>query len=449
MQAMLDQLSGIIWGEYLLIPLLSIVGIYLTVGLRAMPWRHVGQAFVLLWRGRHVSEDAHGEISPFQALMTALSATIGTGNIAGVATAIFLGGPGAVFWMWLIASIGMATKYAEAVAAVTYREVDELGKYVGGPMYYIKNGLGPRWAWLGATFALFGMVAAFGIGNMVQANACAAVLAGHEQFSVPTWVTGCAMALLVGTVIIGGIHRIAEVAERLVPLMAILYIAGALLIIALNITGVPAALTLIVTDAFTGTAATGGFAGATVWMALRWGFARGIFSNEAGLGSAAIAHAAARTDDPVRQGMIAMLGTFIDTIVVCTMTALVIILTGAWDSGLTGPNLSALAFSTGIGNGGSYIVTFGLLVFGFTTVIGWSYYGERCAEYLFGVRIIKPYRIAWIAALIVGATTELNTVWTLADIFNGLMAIPNLIALLLLSPAIFLVTREHFENRQP
>jgi AGCS family alanine or glycine:cation symporter len=438
----LNKLSGIIWGEYVLIPLLAIVGVYLTVGLRAMPWRAIPRACKLLWQGRTPGAENHGDISPFQALMTALSATIGTGNIAGVATAIYFGGPGAIFWMWIIALFGMATKYAEAVVAVRFREVDELGNYVGGPMYYIKNGLGKNWKWLGGAFALFGMIAAFGIGNMVQSNSVADEL--HASLSIPRWLTGLTMAGLAAAVILGGIKRIAIVAEKLVPFMAIAYIIGALTIILLNIGAVPSALMLIVSDAFTGTAAEGGFLGASIWMAVRWGFARGIFSNEAGLGSAAIAHAAAKTSDPVRQGMIAMLGTFIDTIIICSMTALVIILTGAWDSGIKGAPMSSLAFNTGLAGAGGYIVTFGLVVFAFTTILGWSYYGERCAEYLFGVKVILPYRIAWIAAILTGASVKLIYVWTLADVLNGLMAIPNLIALLLLSPVIFSLSREYF-----
>lgn len=438
---LLNKLSGIIWGEYVLLPLLAIVGVYLTFGLRFMPWRYIAYAFKLLIAGRRGDAGSKGDITPFQALMTALSATIGTGNIAGVATAIYFGGPGAIFWMWLIALFGMATKYAEAVLAVKYRETDELGNYVGGPMYYIKNGLGNNWRWLGAAFALFGMIAAFGIGNMVQSNTVADQL--QHAFNVPARLTGLIIALLVGAVILGGIHRIAEVAERIVPLMAILYVAAAGIIICLNIAEVPAALNLIITDAFTGTAAEGGFIGATLMMAIRWGFARGIFSNEAGLGSAPIAHAAARTSDPVRQGMVAMLGTFIDTILICTMTALVIILTGAWQSGMNGAPLSSLAFNTGLAGIGAYIVTFGLVIFAFTTMLGWSYYGERCGEYLFGVRVILPYRLLWIFAIYYAADKDLKFIWTIADVMNGLMAIPNLIALLLLSPVIFSITREY------
>ena len=445
MQAVIDALNAVssfVWGPVMLVLLLG-TGLFLTIGLRAMPIRRLGYGFRQLFAGRREVREDEGEITPFQALSTALSATIGTGNIAGVATAIALGGPGAVFWMWITGLVGMATKYGEAVLAVKYREVDERGAYVGGPMYYIRNGLGEGWRWLGATFALFAMIAAFGIGNTVQSNSVADVL--NENLAIPAWVTGLVLAALVLIVILGGVRRIANVAEKLVPTMAVLYIAAALTVIGLNIGDVPGALGMIVGDAFTGTAATGGFAGAGVLAAIRFGVARGIFSNEAGLGSAPIAHAVARTADPVRQGTVAMLGTFIDTIVVCTMTALVIVLTGAWDSGETGAALSAMAFGQGVA-GGNWIVTFGLVVFAFTTIIAWSYYGERCAEYLFGIKVITPYRWIWVALLFVGAVGNLGVIWIIADILNALMAIPNLVALLALSGTIFAVTRRYFAD---
>jgi len=378
--------------------------------------------------------------------MTSLSATIGTGNIAGVATAIALGGPGAVFWMWMTALFGMATKYAEAVLAVKYRETDEQGRHVGGPMYYIKNGLGAKWSWLAIIFAILGAIAAFGIGNMVQANSVADAV--EAQFNIPVWVTGLALTILTAIVVLGGLKRIAIVASNLVPTMAIAYILGALFVIISHWQQVPEALLLIVTSAFTKTAATGGFAGAAVWAAIRFGVARGVFSNEAGLGSAPIAHAAAKTDSPVQQGMVAMLGTFIDTLIICTMTALVIILTGAWSSGETGAALSALAFNNAIPGVGGYIVVFGLVVFAFTTILGWSYYGERCAEFLFGVKIIWPYRVLWLCAIPVGAMGKLGVIWLLADVMNGLMAIPNLIALGLLSPVIFKATKQYLSSSQ-
>ena len=438
--SILNTLSSFIWGPVMLTLLLG-VGVYLSIGLKLMPWRKIGHGFKLLFAGK--AEQDEGEISPFQALMTALSATIGTGNIAGVATAIFLGGPGAVFWMWVTALFGMATKYGEAVLAVKYREVDEHGKRVGGPMYYIKNGLGNNWKWLGFLFALFGAVTAFGIGNMVQSNSVADALSSN--FDVSHMVTGVVLAVLVGLTILGGIKRIGEVAGKLVPLMAIAYIVGSLIVILANLAHVGEAFRLIFASAFSGTAATGGFAGAAVWAAIRFGVARGIFSNEAGLGSAPIAHAAAQTSNPVRQGMIAMLGTFIDTIIICTMTALVILLTGAWSSGETGASLSTLAYAQGF-SGGNYIITFGLVIFAFTTMLGWSYYGERCAEFIFGARVITPYRVLWVVAILTGALIKLDFVWLLADTMNGLMAVPNLIALILLSPVIFKVSREYLRH---
>ncbi|MEN8259963.1 MAG: sodium:alanine symporter family protein [Pseudomonadota bacterium] len=438
-EELLQAASEVVWGPAMLVLLLG-VGVYLTLGLKFLPWRKIGSAFMLMWRGR--KSDGKGDITPFQALMTALSATIGTGNIAGVATAIALGGPGAVFWMWMTALFGMATKYAEAVLAMRYREVDELGNYVGGPMYYIKNGLGRHWHWLGFLFALFGMLASFGIGNMVQANSVADAV--DSMFDVPDWITGAVIAALTAIVILGGISRIAEVAAGLVPFMAIAYIGGALTVIGLNFERVPDALLMIVREAFTDTAATGGFAGATVWAAIRYGVARGIFSNEAGLGSAPIAHAAAQSRSPIRQGLIAMLGTFIDTLMVCTMTALVIVLTGAWDDGVNGASLSTAAFDAGLPGIGGYIVAFGLAIFAFTTILGWSYYGERCAEFIFGVRVIIPYRLLWLIAIPLGAMGKLGMIWLLADVMNGLMALPNLIALALLSPVIFRMTKVYF-----
>jgi AGCS family alanine or glycine:cation symporter len=441
LNSVLNTLSSFIWGPFTLVLLLG-VGIYLSLGLKLMPWRQLIHAFKLLLRGRKSEGD--GEIPPFQALMTAMSATVGTGNIAGVAAAIFIGGPGAIFWMWITALFGMATKYAEAVLAVKYRETDDLGRYVGGPMYYIKNGLGKNWHWLGFLFALFGTVAAFGIGNMVQSNSVADALSSN--FGVNTTTTGLVIAGLAALVILGGIKRIGTVASKLVPIMAILYIAGSLIIILSNISEVPAALGVIVDSAFNGHAAVGGFTGATIMMAIQFGIARGVFSNEAGLGSAPIAHAAAQTNNPVHQGMIGMLGTFIDTIIICTMTALVIIISGAWTSGETGASLSSMAYASSIPFG-EYIISLGLVVFAFTTILGWSYYGERCAEFIFGTKIILPYRLLWIVAVFVGASQKVNLIWILADVMNGFMAIPNLIALGLLSPIVFKITKEYFSQQ--
>lgn len=436
---LLNSISSFVWGPVILTLLLG-TGVYLMLGLFLMPLRQLLPAFSLLWRGRHSDDLDDGEISPFSALMTSLAATIGTGNIAGVATAIFLGGPGAIFWMWLTALLGMATKYAEAVLAVKYREVNEQGAYVGGPMYYIKNGLGERWRWLAFLFALFGALAAFGIGNTIQANSVADAL--NHTLDIPAWQTGLVMALLVYAVLLGGIQRIGRVAAKLVPFMGAAYVLAAGFIIIQRLDAVPSALLLIVNDAFTGTAAAGGFAGAGVMAAIRFGVARGVFSNEAGLGTAPIAHAAAKTSDPVQQGKIAMLGTFIDTIIVCSMTALVIILTGSWTSGETGASLSAHAFSMGLPGYGEYVVSFGLAIFALTTLLGWSYYGERCVEYISSAAVIPYYRVAWVLAIPLGAVMDLDLLWLMADVLNGLMAIPNLVALLLLSPVVFKLTRK-------
>ena len=434
-----SALNSIVWGPAMLVLILG-TGLILMLGLKAMPLRRIGEGFRLLWNGRESREA--GDISPFNALMTSLSATIGTGNIAGVGTAIAIGGPGAIFWMWCTALVGMATKYAEAVLAVKYREVDEEGNHLGGPMYYIKNGLGQHWQWLAVAFAVFGSIAGFGIGNMVQSNSVADAVS--TNLGVDKLITGIVMAVLVFAVLIGGIKRIAQVAGKLVPLMAIAYLIGGLVVIIANITDVPAALWLIVQHAFTPTAATGGFVGAGIMIGIQMGIARGVFSNEAGLGSAPIAHASAQTKDPVRQGTIAMLGTFIDTLIICTITALVIVMTGAWTSGASGASLSSAAFGQGLPGVGEWIVTFGLIIFAFTTILGWSVYGERCVHYLFGKRSILPFRILWVLAIPLGATVKLGFVWLLADTLNALMALPNLIALLLLSPIVFKMTKDYF-----
>ena len=436
------DLNSIVWGVPMLILILG-VGLYLTFGLRLLTIIKIPFGFDLLWKGR-IPDDDKG-ISPFNALMTSLAATIGTGNIAGVATAIFLGGPGAVFWMWMTALVGMATKYAEAVLAVRFRETDERGKQVGGPMYYIQNGLGAKWKWLAICFALFAGIAGFGIGNMVQANSIANAL--NVNFAIPEWVTGLALVLLVGAVLLGGIERISTVAGKLVPFMAVAYIAAATLVLLINVAEIPAAIGLIFTHAFTPTAATGGFAGAAVWAVIRFGVARGVFSNEAGLGSAPIAHAAASTEGPVSQGLVAMLGTFIDTIIVCSFTALAIIASGAWTSGETGAALTSHAFDLALPGVGGYIIAVSLTIFAFTTILGWSYYCERSLQYLFGVKIIMPFRAVWSVAALVGATLKLSFVWLLADTLNALMALPNLVALALLSPIVFKITKEFFDSR--
>jgi AGCS family alanine or glycine:cation symporter len=430
----LSTASSWAWGPAMLILLLG-TGLYLTIRLRFLPLRNLFYAFSLLWKRRDAK--AEGDISPFAALMTAMSATVGTGNIAGVAAALYIGGPGAIFWMWMTALVGMATKYSEALLAVKYRETDEDGRHVGGPMYYIKNGMGEKWKPLAFAFALFGTIAAFGIGNMVQANAVAGAM--ETAFGFDNQATGLVLMVLVGLVMFGGIKRIAHTATALVPIMAIVYIGFALYILGTHVDQLPNALVTIVESAFTGSAAAGGFAGASLILAIQFGVARGVFSNEAGMGTAPIAHAAAKTNDPVEQGHIAMLGTFIDTIILCTMTALVIMVTGVWQSGETGSPLTALAFTTGLDSDfGAVVVALSLAVFAFTTLLGWSYYGERCAEYLAGTKVITGYRILWILAVFAGAalSNHFNTVLILADVLNALMAIPNLIALLVLSPII-------------
>ncbi len=445
LESILTTLSDLVWGEFMLVLILG-TGLFLMVRLGAMPLRRIGTAFRQLFQGRHAQGE--GDISSFNALMTALSATIGTGNIVGVATAIGIGGPGALFWMWCSALVGMATKYAEAVCAVQYRETDQEGRHVGGPMYYIKNGLGKRWVWLGGLFAFFGMLAGFGIGNTVQANSVADALS--ESFNINPWVTSVVLMVLVGAVLIGGIKRLARVAGKLVPFMALLYLFAGLVILAMHLPALPGAVMLVIDSAFTGTAATGGFAGATVMMAIQFGVARGVFSNEAGLGSAPIAHAAAQTNSPVRQGLVAMLGTFIDTLVVCSVTGLVLIVTGAWQSGAEGAAMSQTAFSSAIPQG-QHLIALSISLFAFTTLLGWSYYGERCAQYLMGERVVTPFRVLWVLAIPVGANMSLGVVWILADILNGLMAIPNLIALLALSGVVVSLTREYFarKNTEP
>lgn len=446
LNSIFSAINGVVWGPLMLILLLG-VGVYLQAGLKLLPIRKLGTGFKLMWAGRDSKGDSKdGEVSPFNALMTALSATIGTGNIAGVATAIALGGPGAVFWMWITALVGMATKFAEAVLAVRYRETDANGNHIGGPMFYIKNGLGHKWVWLGGAFAFFGAVAAFGIGNTTQSNSVAKAL--ETSFSIPTWVTGLVLMVMAGAVIIGGVKRIGKVAGKLVPIMGIAYIVAGIAALIGNADQIGAALGNIFYYAFNPHAAAGGIAGATVMAAIRFGVARGIFSNEAGLGSAPIAHAAAQTKNPVRQGLIAMLGTFIDTILVCSMTALVILTSPAWDPSVEGPAITALAFSHALaGQYGDELVAIALSVFAFTTILGWSYYGEKCCQFLFGSGSIKVYRVVFVLAVPVGAVGNLGIIWLMADTFNAMMAIPNLIALALLSPVVFKLTKDYFDGK--
>jgi AGCS family alanine or glycine:cation symporter len=439
-ESFVGTLGAFAWGPPMLIFLVG-TGFYLTVVLKGLQFRKLGYSLWLALVKRKDDGDEPGDITHFQALMTALSATVGTGNIAGVATAIAAGGPGALFWMWITGLVGMATKYGEAVLAVQYRVKDHLGTMSGGPMYYIANGLG--WKWLATLFAVFASVAAFGIGNMVQSNSVADAV--EAIFHVPFWVTGLVLMVFTALVILGGIKSIGKVTGVLVPVMILFYMGGALVILVLHAKAIPGALALVVKQAFSPTAATGGFLGASVMMGIRMGVARGVFSNESGLGSAPIAAAAAQTKHPVTQALVSMTQTFIDTIVVCTMTGLVIIMTGAWSSGDTGAELTTMAFRAGF-TGGAYIVTIGLILFAYSTILGWSYYGEKSIEYLFGEGAIKPYRYAFILVVGVGAVAKLDFVWALSDTFNGLMAIPNLIGLLALSPVIVKITREYFQS---
>jgi len=440
----IHQASDFIWGVPLLILLVG-TGLWLTILLRGLQFRRLFYALYLALIKRREEGDQPGDITHFQALMTALSATVGTGNIAGVATAIAAGGPGALFWMWITGLVGMATKYAEAVLAVKYRVTDKYGTMSGGPMYYISRGLG--WKWLGTLFAIFASVAAFGIGNMVQSNSVADAV--QATFHVPFYLTGLILMVATGLVIIGGIKSIGRVTGILVPIMIVFYMAGALVILLINIGAIPDVLVLIFKQAFTPTAATGGFLGAGVMLTIRMGVARGVFSNESGLGSAPIAAAAAQTKHPVTQALVSMTQTFIDTIVVCSMTGLVLILTGTWNSGKNGAELTSFAFQHGLpGQWGNTIVAIGLILFAYSTILGWSYYGEKSIEYLLGERSVMPYRVLFVVFVGVGAIMKLDLVWSLADVFNGLMALPNLIALLALSPVLYRETKAYFEDKK-
>lgn len=440
-ESMLQSVKAFMWGPPILVVLLG-TGLFLMCALRFMPFFRLGMAFKMLWSGRGAGHGHDGELSPFNALMTALAATIGTGNIAGVATAVFTGGPGAIFWMWCTALVGMATKFSECTLSVHFREVTSDGSYVGGPMYYIKNGLGKNWLWLASAFAFFGSFACFGIGNTTQGNSIAEAFLG--TFNIPKVYTALVLTVFVGLVILGGVERIGKVAGKIVPFMAVSYCLGALVVLALNAAQVPQAFWLIFQEAFTPTAAQGGFAGASVMMAIQNGVARGVFSNEAGMGSAPIAHATARTNSAVRQGLIGMLGTFIDTIIVCTMTGLVIVVTGVWTSGATGSQLTTKAFESSLPGVGAPLVALGLVFFAYTTILGWSVYGERCITYLLGPWAVKPFRIVYTLAVPFGALAHLDFVWLLADVLNAFMIIPNLTALLLLSPLVISLTREYF-----
>lgn len=442
----LDTVGSVVWGPFMLLPLLVLTGAYLMIRLRFMPLRQIGPAFAHMWKGRKHSDDHEGELSPFNALMTSMAATVGTGNIVGVATAIMIGGPGAIFWMWLTALLGMATKFCEATLAVKYRETTPDGSYVGGPMYYIKNGLGDKWKWLAFLFALFGAVASFGIGNMTQANAITANL--HATIGIPEWITAIILLVLIGVVLVGGVKRIGSVAGLLVPIMALFYIFMGLTIMVLNYDKVGPAFGMIFSHAFAPAPAVGGFAGATILLSMRYGIARGLFSNEAGLGSAPIAHATAITNNPVRQGFLGMLDPFIDTVMVCSITAIVILIAGEWSAENAGSaaTITLHSFGKALPGVGSYAVMIGIVLFAFSTILGWSVYGERCCIYLFGHKASLPFRIIFTLVVPVGALAELKLVWSLSDLFNGLMALPNLVALLFLSPVVFKLTKEYFAD---
>ncbi len=423
----LEVVRDYVWGPFLIVLLLAI-GVFLTIRFRFVQFAKFGHGVALI-SGRYDDPKDAGDVTHFQALSAALSATIGTGNIAGVATAIAAGGPGAVFWMWITGALGMANKFASAMLGLRYRVLHPDGTASGGPMYYLEKGLGLRW--LGFLFALFTAIASFGIGDMVQANSVAKPL--EEHLKIPSFLTGAFVAVLVAMVIIGGIKRIGRVASRIVPFMCVMYVGGALTILFLNMDKIPFAFNLIIKHAFTPTSAAGGFLGATVSQTISFGVARGLFSNEAGLGSASIAHSAAKTKEPVREGMVAMLGPFVDTLVICSMTALVIIITGAWNSGLTSSPLSAHAFNLGLPGFGKWIVTFGLIFFAYSTMLSWSYYGDRAAEYILGSKAVMPYRWMFVLFIPVGAYVKIDFVWLFTDITNGLMAFPNLVGILGLS----------------
>ena len=437
------RISGYVWGLPSIILLVG-TGFYLTIRLGFIQFRGFKHAFQLI-TGRYDRKSDPGEITHFQALSAALSATIGTGNIAGVATAIAFGGPGAVFWMWVTALVGMATKYASCALALKFRTIHPDGEISGGPMYTLKNGLSmPK---LGGAFAAFTLIAAFGIGNMVQANSVvdglSFIIPQAAQFKL---LVGVLIAIMVGLVIIGGIKRIAKVTSRIVPFMAVAYCASALFILFLNIDKIPGAIATILTYALNPWAVGGGVIGS----ALHYGVARGVFSNESGLGSAPMAHAAARTKEPVREGLVAMIGPFIDTLVICTMTALVIVVMGAWGDAkpdnLNGAALSVYAFQKAIGTAGAWVVGFGLVFFAYSTIISWSYYGDRSAEYLFGERAVLPYRIIYTILVVVGAYMPLKLVWNFADIANMFMALPNLISLILLASLMKTLSDDYFKR---
>lgn len=441
MYQILSSMDSFVWGPPLLVLLVG-TGIYLSARLGLLQVFKLPKALKLIFTAESKGQ---GDISSFAALATALAATIGTGNIVGVATAIKLGGPGALFWMWVAAFFGMATKYSEGVLAIKYRTKDTNGEVAGGPMYYIVNGLGKRWKPLAIVFSIFGvMVALLGSGTFTQVNSITESL--NNAFGLPATIVSIILAIIVAIIIFGGIQSISKVAEKIVPFMAIIYILAAVIVLIFNAGNILPSIALILKSAFTGQAATGGFAGATMMIAIQSGIARGVFSNESGLGSAPIAAAAAKTEEPVEQGLVSMTGTFIDTIIVCTLTGLAIIVTGGWSSNLNGATLTQHAFATVFGNFGVFALTISLVLFAFTTILGWGYYGERCFEFLFGTRAIPVYRLIFVLMVALGGFLKLELIWVLADIVNGLMAIPNLVALLGLSPIIIKETKRYFSQ---
>ncbi|UBH24326.1 sodium:alanine symporter family protein [Micrococcus porci] len=443
----LGELSGIIWGPFVLIPLLFLTGLYLTIRLGFVQFLRLGAGLHLGLLRRKDDGDAEGEISQFQALTTALAATVGTGNIVGVATAIAVGGPGALFWMWVTGVLGMASKYSEAFLAVRFRTTDDAGEKSGGPQYYLQRGIkGGLGKGLALFFSVAALLACFGIGNMTQGNSIAVNV--DSAFGVPTWITGAVLAVMTMVVLVGGIKSIGKVTAGFVPVMIVFYVLGALWILIVNASAIPSAFATIFTEAFTGSAAVGGFTGSAMIVAVQYGMARGIFSNESGMGSAAIAAAAAQTTHPVRQGLVSMTQTFIDTIIVVTCTGLVLITTGTWTEGkATAATMTSDAFATGLpGNWGHWIVTIGLVMFAYSTILGWSYYGERQVERLFGTRLIMPFRVLFSLVVFFGCTTELDLAWTFSDVMNGLMAIPNLLGLLILSGLIARETRLYLKH---
>ena len=439
--SVLNTVDSFIWGPPLLVLLVG-TGILLTVRLQFLQVFRLPKALRLIFRAQNAGS---GDIDSFKALCTALSATVGTGNIVGVATAIAAGGPGAIFWMWMAAFFGMATKYAEGLLAVKYREVDSKGEIAGGPMFYIKNGMGPQYKWLGSLFAVFGvLVAFFGIGTFAQVNSIVDITRMTIGLD-PMW-TAVILTVLVAAITLGGLKSIAAAASKIVPLMAVIYFVSTVGVLIYFADRIPAAVETIISSAFTGTAAAGGFLGATVLLAMRNGIARGVFSNESGLGSAPIVAAAAKTKWPAEQGLISMTGTFIDTIIICTLTGLTIVVSGEWLNGLNGAALTNAAFTDAFPVFGGYMLMIGLVLFAFTTILGWNYYGERCVIYLAGTRGVLPYRIIFICLVASGAFLKLEAIWVLADIVNGLMAIPNLIALLALSGVVVRETAKYFDH---